>query len=170
MQLFKASLDNVARIISIMVPCLLLFPVITIGEALAHHQWIFISLLTILVLLMLYAVLLRPLHYELDDQLLTIQRQANPIRIPLAEIEGMALVDPKNLGFGLRVFGSGGFLGYFGFFYYKGEGIVRANFTSKQNMVMIKLHNDRKYLISPDEREVFMQQLRKLKGKTTREL
>ena len=69
-------------------------------------------------------------------------------RIQRAEIVS-ALADKTALNGSLRLCGSGGFLGWFGFFWSKRLGVYRAYCTSISRCVIVRLKN-RTIVLSPE--------------------
>lgn len=115
------------------------------------------GLLTILfgsVLVLPY--LWNPRAYVLSTDSVIVRRVLGDARIGIAN-------EPKRwrwTWWGLRLWGSGGLYGYFGIFAFKGIGRVRMHATNRHNLVLIEDSMGRKYLLSPDEPEKFIQQAR----------
>ena len=62
---------------------------------------------------------------------------------------------------GIRLFGSGGLYGYYGYFAFRGLGKVLMYATNRHKLVLIRDDRGRRYLISPDNPQEFIKQLRR---------
>lgn len=116
----------------------------------------------VVILALIAAALYRPVAYELNATGIKIVRSLHPVDILFQDIRSINSVTSKELGFGLRIFGSGGFLGYFGKFYYREHGWIQLYATDRNKMLLITLHNDKKVIISPDDTEAFMRAFREV--------
>jgi hypothetical protein len=94
-----------------------------------------------------------PRGYELHDNLVVVKRLIGDAKIALAQ----AASRWNWTWWGLRLFGSGGMYGYYGIFMFKGLGKVRMYATNRHKLVLVADVNGRKYLLSPDEPERFIQ-------------
>lgn len=157
MQRFTATMDSVAKTISYAVIVVILIPFYTIGNMYVHtHQKELFIVPIAVVLVLLLAYLYRPQAYALDEANLHIIRTIKPIAIPLKEIRGIAPITSKEMGFGIRAFGSGGFFGYFGKYIFKKQGYAWMYVTDRSKMMLITLANEQQIIISPDDTEAFM--------------
>jgi len=66
----------------------------------------------------------------------------------------------KELGFG--VFGTGGFFGYFGPYFFQHYGRVTLYATDRSKMLLITLDDERRIIISPEDTEAFMKAFREV--------
>jgi hypothetical protein len=157
MQHFSATLDGLAKTLSFVVFAVLLIPVLSIISLYnrSHDPALFIAPAAVLIVLFV-ALIYRVKGYELDAESLNILRPVSTLKIPLHRIRSIRAVGSKELGFGIRTFGSGGFFGYFGKFYYRHTGHVTLYVTDRSKMLLLTLDDDKKILISPDNTAAFM--------------
>ena len=98
-----------------------------------------------------------PQRYLVKGNLVTVRRRIGDVGILVSR-------EPQRwrwTWWGLRLFGSGGLYGYFGYFYMKRIGRVRMYATNRHNMVLLVDQKGRKILVSPNEVDRFIQQLGK---------
>jgi len=157
-------MDSLAKTLTFVVLVVLVIPFITIISQFAriHDMWLLLGPAVILIGIVV-TLLYRPKEYQLDAEGLHIIRPVKPVRIPLYNIRSIMPVTTKELGYGLRAFGSGGFLGYFGVFYYRNYGRITLYATDRSKLLLITLDNDRKIIISPDDTEGFMAAFKEIK-------
>ena len=117
----------------------------------------------IVIVIIIFALLYRPKEYLLDAEGLHIIRQAKPADFPLHSIRSIMPVTTKELGFGLHAIASGGFLGYFGKYYYRNYGIITLYATDRTKLLLITLDNNRRIIISPDDTAGFMAAFNEMK-------
>ena len=92
--------------------------------------------------------------YVISDGELRIERLGWQNRFALAEVVTVS-ADPKELRRSIRLCGSGGLFGFFGWFWNRPLGIYRAYGTDPQNAVVIKL-KDRTIVVTPDAPQRFV--------------
>lgn len=100
----------------------------------------------------LFGLFYSPLTIEATDKSLIIQRFLKNKTIHYTEISDVDRCFPS-LG-GLRLCGSGGFMGYWGYFHDIVIGAYFGYFGNFNQCILVKLKNDRQYVIScnePDE-------------------
>lgn len=158
MQRFSATLDGLARTLTFVVFAILVIPILSIISLYhkEHSAVLFIAPAAVIIAL-LVAMLYRVKGYALDAESLVIERPVADARYPLHRIRSIRAVTTKDLGFGIRTFGSGGFFGYFGKFYYRNTGHITAYVTDRSKMLLVTLDDDKKFIISPDDAAGFMQ-------------
>jgi hypothetical protein len=66
------------------------------------------------------------------------------------------LLDKETLSWSVRVFGVGGFFGYFGKFANTKLGTMIWYATPKDNIVLVEMLNNKKIILTPDEPEKFV--------------
>jgi len=122
------------------------------------------SLLLTIALVILYGSILflpylwSPRSYVICDNAVVVRRLIGDLRIDMSRQPRLW----KWTWWGLRLFGSGGLYGYYGFFTFKGIGRVRMHATNRHNLVLIEDAKARKHLISPDRPEEFIKQTQAL--------
>lgn len=154
---FTATMDGQAKTISFVVLVIVLIPIISIISLYNKHHdpWLLLGPVVVVIALVI-AALYRPKSYSLDVEGLHIHRPIGDVHVPLAQFRSVTSITSKELGVGIRTFGSGGFLGYFGKFYYRKQGHVILYVTDKEKMLLIILEDERKIIISPDQPAAFM--------------
>lgn len=160
---FVAKMDNLSRMVTVAVLVVLIIPFITIGQQVAQSHSLLLLIVPIIIVIALgVTALLHPTAYSLDTEGLQVHRPLGSVTIPLSNIRSLEPVTMADLGFGLRTFGSGGFFGYFGKFWYKKIGHVTFYVTDRDKLILLKLADDRKIVISPDDREGFLAAFREM--------
>lgn len=157
MKHFSATLDGLSKTLSFIVFAVLIIPFVSIFSLYgkSHNPALFIAPAVVLLALFI-TLFFRVKSYELDTESLNIIRPASTVKYPLHRIRSIRAVTTKDLGFGIRTFGSGGFFGYFGKFYYRNIGHVTLYVTDRSKMLLITLDDDKKFMISPDDTAAFM--------------
>jgi hypothetical protein len=154
---FPATMDSLAKSLSFVVVIIVLIPILTIVSVYSkHHDWRMLIAPVIVLLALGITALYRVKSYSLGADGLHINRPVGAVKYPLHQIRSIASVTSKDLGMGIRTFGSGGFLGYFGKFYYRNYGNMTLYVTDREKMLLITLDDDRKVIISPDDTAAFM--------------
>jgi hypothetical protein len=160
---FPARLDSLSRTLSFVVVVALIIPFGSIlTQYLKYHDPLLLIGPVIVVVALIVAALLRTTAYEINNAGILVIRPFRSVEIPFREIRSINSITSKELGFGLRAFGSGGFLGYFGRFYYRDHGWITLYATDRSKMLLITLHDDRKIIITPDDLEGFMKTFREM--------
>src|SRR5579871_5081623 len=106
-QVFAASWDSMAKVISAIVAFLLLAPLII------THKLVF-DWVAVAVLLAAYAW--SPQRYEIRDRTLVVKRLAKNVQVPLDTIRQARAATADDLRGCVRLFGSGGLFGWYGLF------------------------------------------------------
>ena len=115
---YKTSLDNVTKVITLGIT--ILFAAIIIGQysiikdATASATPIYITVGLLIIYFIVFAF--RPVKYSLTADNLIVHRLFSNVKIERSEIKSVELVDKEKLSWSVRVFGVGGFFGYFGKF------------------------------------------------------
>jgi hypothetical protein len=107
---------------------------------------------SILIIPLLWA----PQRYLVKDNIVMVRRRIGDAKICVSR-------EPERwkwTWWGLRLFGSGGLYGYFGYFYMKRIGRVRMYATNRHNMVLLIDEKGEKMLVSPNEPDRFIRQLK----------
>ncbi len=112
----------------------------------------FIPLCVILAGMVGFSLFYSPLSIETTDDSLIIHRWMKKKRIPFSSIAKAERCYPS--GGGLRLCGSGGFMGYWGYFHDIIIGAYFGYYGNRDQCILIQLNNGRRYVISceyPDE-------------------
>lgn len=115
-----------------------------------------VGIITLFVCVLLMPLLWAPQGYAVEGNLVTVRRRIGDVEIAVARM-------PERwrwTWWGLRLFGSGGLYGYFGYFIFKGIGGVRMYATNRHSLVLLVDKKGNRILVSPNESERFIQQLR----------
>ncbi len=154
---FKASLDKLAKVVTIAVT--ILFTSIIIGQLVLIPDSVqYTSFITVFILLLIYLIvfLFRPICYNITDESLVIHRPLTDIKIDLNDIKNVELLDKERLKWTIRTFGVGGLFGYWGRFANSKIGVMTWYATRRDKAVLITTFNNKKIVLTPDEPELFV--------------
>ena len=161
---FTASLDSLAKSITFTVCLVIVIPFFTIFMQYKKlNQPLLLLPPAVVALSLVIVALYRPNGYALSNDGLAVLRPAGPVRYPLQVIRSIAPVATKDLGFGLRTFGVGGFLGYWGRYRYQHIGAATLFVTDRSKMLLVTLADNRRIIISPDDTAGFLQAFGEMK-------
>ncbi len=104
-----------------------------------------VTVSTAIAVLYLSALIYMPLSIEANQQFLSIYRPLALKRIPLSQIKSVTACSPT-MGV-KRICGSGGFLGYWGWFSEHDTGKYFAYHGKSSDCFLITLYNGRKYML-----------------------
>jgi len=113
-------------------------------------------LITLFGAVLLVTYLWAPRGYSLYDDLVVVKRPVGDAKIA----NTLEASRWRWTWWGIRLYGSNALFGYYGTFAFKGTGTVRMYATNRNNLVLITDVNGKKYLLSPDEPERFIEQTR----------
>jgi hypothetical protein len=122
----------------------------------ASEAWVFFAagIPTTIVSL---CILLAPLRYTASESAVRVKRLGPDVLIPVEIIHQIRRLEKRDLGIGIRLFGSGGFLGGFGIFFCSRLGMAYTYVTDAARLVLIECDDGRKYLLSPETPEEFVE-------------
>ena len=155
---YKTSLDNVTKVITLGIT--ILFAAIIIGQysiikdATASATPIYITVGLLIIYFIVFAF--RPVKYSLTAGNLIVHRLFSDVKIERSKIKSVELVDKEKLSWSVRIFGVGGFFGYFGKFANAKLGTMTWYATRKDRIVLVKMLNNKKIILTPDEPEKFV--------------
>ncbi len=156
---FTASLDKLAKGITIAVSLFFIFFIITNVVAYLNRPHLLPLISSILLLLVLGGCYLFSVRaYELTEVELIIHRPLKNKVIFLNEIENVKTME-KGLKGTIRTFGVGGLFGYFGRFYSLKIGATTWYATKRKGMVLLGLRNGIKLVVTPDNVTDFVREL-----------
>lgn len=147
LNLYKASLDKTAIIITILVS--LLFGALVVFDFI-------LPLAILLIMIYLICLNLKPFRYEINENEIIIRRLIKSVRISRSDIESLKLLDESELRGTIRTFGVGGLFGWYGKFTNGQLGDMTWHVTRRDKIVLINTKDGKKILISPDEAESFV--------------
>lgn len=154
--IYTASLDTLAKFLTTFVMAASLALLVFLYDSPGYVFWVAGTLL-----ITGSCYMLRPMHYELYPDRLVIYRVFKPITIYRKDVYSVDYIPEKDRKRLLRLFGSGGFFGYFGTFWSKGTGRFYMQATRHKNLILIIQYTGNKYAITPDD-EAFLPALKKL--------
>lgn len=152
---FKASLDRITVIISIMV--VIFFVALTVWViyfvpdlGIYGNISIATGLATIVVSFLLY-----PTGYFVDDKSVAVKGVLFSRTILKEDIIAVEEIKTEDMSATIRAFGSGGFFGYFGLFYNSKHKWMIWFATQRKNYVMVHTAK-RKFVFTPDNPQEFI--------------
>lgn len=119
------------------------------------HMILLIAPLSILI-----TYLYMPQQYEIQEHHLVIHRKIGNLQIPIQDITNIEMIEKyTQLGFVIRLFGSGGLFGWLGIFYSGKYGKFKLYAGAASPLVMITYQDNQKVGISPIEMDAFIEAL-----------
>jgi len=117
-----------------------------------------VAVLGVLLSVAIFAGIARfaPWGYSVRSDGIVVRRLGSPIVISYERIREVRRVQRREIGFVWRVFGSGGFLGWFGLFRSRRLGEFHAYATNQRDLVLITQTNGGKIMISPHPVDGFL--------------
>ncbi len=122
-----------------------------------------VAVLGVLLSVSIFAGIARfaPWDYMVRSDAIVVGRLGAPLMIPYEGIREVRRTHREEIGFAWRVFGSAGFLGWFGLFRSRRLGEFRACATNQRDLVLITKTNGAKIVISPHLPDAFLEAVRK---------
>lgn len=108
-------------------------------------MWLVVFLAVAAVALLISGLLYMPVSIAVDDRYLTIRRPLARKRLPLTDIQSVVLCPPTIAE--RRILGSGGFMGYWGWFYEASIGRYFAYYGKASDCFLVALKDGRRYLL-----------------------
>jgi len=105
--------------------------------------------------------LFAPRAYTLTDDAIVIHRRGPAVVIPRGQLLEVRRVRSGDVGFAWRLFGSGGFFGWFGLFYSRNVGQFWAYVTNQEDLVLLVQADETRILISPHPAHAFLDAIRR---------
>lgn len=138
----KVSLSAYSLVLSVI--CLI---VLIMSLYYCRNNWGIYPLGATIIIWILLALYYMPLSISVDDSL-NINRSLRIKSIPLSEIKKLQLSAPTMAE--RRIFGSGGFFGYWGWFSEPSVGKYFACYGKASDCFLVELKNGKKYMLSCD--------------------
>lgn len=160
---FKAPYDSLVRAVTItvVVGLMMLFALISYIAQIEGEGFIVIPLLaTVYSLITIVPYLFSPRGFALTTSGILIKRIVKSILIPYSEISNVRRISWTWKG--TRLGASGGLFGFFGLFHIKSLGRVWMYVTDRNKMIYIEVKQGKKFLISPDDPQVFLEKLKSM--------
>lgn len=162
---YPCSLDNIARYTPLFVIGLAAFIIVNFFYISGHsnnpHAHMFVPIGVGMILLpgtVAVMYLLKTKSVTVNETGIIINRTISPVKILLSEISSVQ--QPEDMQFAIRTMGNGGIFGYMGKYYKKGIGSMTWYCTQRKNFVLIEKTNEKKIVVTPDDADGFMQQIR----------
>lgn len=131
------------------------FSVFPLSDLFTSDDWIMpLSFFAFFMLLLLFTYLHKPSDYEIDDKDLIIHRFIGDIKINMEQIDRVDRIHHDLL----KDTNKGGAFGYFGKIY-TFFGYTTWYATRRNNLVMITKKDNTKIILTPDERDSFIEQV-----------
>ncbi len=105
-------------------------------------------------------LLLAPRSYVVGTDGIVVNRLGPSLVIAYECIQELRRIDSGEIGFAWRIFGSGGFLGWFGWFYSQSLGRFSVYATNQRDLVLITKTDGTKIVISPYPPDAFLEAVR----------
>ncbi len=157
-QRFGARWSILVRMVT---ACVIVVTVVAVGvllrEATASGRDWFVPIAFVPVGILCVAVFLAPLGYAVDSMGIIVHRMGPNVYVRHEEIAEIRSIEAREIGLGIRMFGSGGFFGFFGWFYSRPVGWFRGYATNHHDLVLVTLHDGSKLVLSPHPPEVFVE-------------
>lgn len=149
-QSFSASLDRTTKIISAVV-------LVVLGFAVIATQNLAVAVLAAAVLVVSYAY--SPRGYEIAERSIIVRRLIGPVRIPLDDIRELRAATRDDFRGCIRLWGNGGFFGYYGLFRTSKLGKCTWYVTRRANAIVL-ITAAKTVVLSPDDIESFLAAIR----------
>ncbi|PZF72445.1 PH domain-containing protein [Taibaiella soli] len=159
---YLARLDGLAKGVTIAVMALFVGTVFYAVQAFfdTKNQDLFL-VTAFLVIVSAVTYFSKPTSFSIDEYELVVHRPHGVFRTPVENIVSIERIDRKSLGWGIRLFGSGGFFGYLGIFYYGSIGRVSMYCTNRKEMLLVITEKSR-FIISPENSNAFLAEWKNL--------
>lgn len=159
---FKTSFGVEVKIITALIT--ILFATI-IGMQISAIQKegsiIYFFTIALLVLIYVWAFVFKVRYYEVTPNGIIIKRIIGDVKIARSLIANVEPLKESTAFWAIRVFGNGGFFGYYGKFLNHKLGITTRYATRKDKLVIIFKTNGEKIIVSPDEPKMFVEEFNK---------
>lgn len=116
----------------------------------------------IFLIFLVSAALYAPLSVETGEHDVTVRSALKKHRIPLSEIEEVQLFQPTMGTY--RLFGSGGFMGYWGIFREGDVGKYTAFYGKASDCFLIRMKDGRKYVLGCEKPENMVENIKQKIG------
>jgi Bacterial PH domain len=153
---YKASLDLKSKIITVFVGFLLVginaidFKLISRTQE-AVTWWVLISVNIMVLSLLAFCYLFRPLGYIVDQTGITVKRPIHDFKLNREEIKDAIIPTKESMKWTIRTFGNGGVFGYYGSFWNRGYRTMTWYATRTSHYLMIITIDGKKIVLTPDD-------------------
>lgn len=101
--------------------------------------------------------LFAPLGYEVSADAVVVRRLVRSVIIPMETICDVRRVEPEEIRFAVRLFASGGFLGWFGLFFSQSLRRFWAYAGNRDDLVLVTQTDGTRIVLSPDPPDGFIE-------------
>ena len=108
-------------------------------------SWCWIALVSVLAVWLVATLFYAPLWVEVTDTALIMRRSLKSTSLPIADIASVKLCPPTMAE--RRISGSGGFMGYWGWFSERDLGRYFAYYGKASDCFLVTLRNGRRYML-----------------------
>ena len=162
MHTHKASMDSLTKVLTIVVSVILILsgfvPIFTsefqFSNVSTPASFYVMPFAFIIMLLLTYGF--SPKGYSVQDGQLVIYRPFHNKFYETAGIQTVSIVAKEELKWSMRVFGVGGFFGYFGLFRNSRYGTMIWYASRRDQYVVIERSNERALVLTPDDPNSFV--------------
>ncbi len=119
----------------------------------------YIAIIALLLFTYILSYSFSPKNYSITDENLIVNRLFSNKEIKLSSIQKVQELNNDELKWSLRTFGVGGLFGYFGKFWVSKLGSMIWYATKRNNAVLIET-GSKKIIVTPDEQEKFVNELK----------
>lgn len=149
----KTSLDRFTKLTTVLACCIVM--VVVLVQFMLYKsgaaQQMPMPLTILMVLGFVSFWLFAPQGYEVTGEDLVIVRMARNKVIARTQVQRVERVEENNMRGTMRLFGAGGFFGYFGTFTNTRYGRMTYYATRRSNYVLVTLVSGRKLILTPDD-------------------
>jgi len=154
---YKASLDNLAKIMTVAVTVVFAIIIAKQIEAIKEEPATMPFLIAGgFILLYIWVLLFRPLNYWVTDKQLIIQRPLKNIVVERNAITNIERLDDATVQKSIKTLGVGGLFGYFGKYANRKNGSMTWYATRRSRAVLICINDNKKIVLTPDMPKEFM--------------
>ena len=151
---FEASWDSIVKGTTAGIYILLIVLIIVFYSVIENFA-VMIGIIVLFGSILFIPYFWAPQGYKVKGRMVIVKRLIGDLNI---NVKG----EPERWNWtywGLRLFGSGGFYGYYGLFTFRNSGRVLMYATNRHDLVLLQ-DETRKFLLSPSKPEKFIQLLR----------
>ena len=154
---FKTSLDKMSMVTTTATTLLIIYICFTqVVQAPQTTPVVALTLGVVLPATYLYCLLMMPLAYSVTQNHIRVRRLLADWELRRDSVSAVRILEHKEMGFTLRLFGVGGLFGYFGMFRNARLGNFRMLGTRRNKALLIETITGKKFVITPDDPKEFI--------------
>ena len=158
---YKASLDYKAKAVTIGVTIVFAFLIISQAVIITdegRRTPVYTTALCLIIYLV--SLLFKTSGYKIDENRLIIKRWIFDVKINKEDILTIDRIEKWRFTFSIRFFGMSRLFGYYGEYLFAGYGPCDLYVTRRDTMVLITTKNNKKIVLSPDDQDIFLAELK----------